>query len=106
LGISTHKPDKRIGSITKNNEVIKTNERNEIILEALEDYRRWFADDPNGPNESDAEKIREIDAAIDYESGWEFVKLSLAGDDFTIIKIKAYFLTTGIIASNLSKIFH
>ena len=47
-------------------EVIKTNEHDGIILEALEDYRRWFADDPEGGNESDNIKLREIDAAIQY----------------------------------------
>ena len=41
----------------------------EIILEALEDYRRWFADDPNGKDESDAIKIKAIDEAIEYVKG-------------------------------------
>ena len=45
--------------------VIKTNEHNEIILEALQDYRRWFADDLGG-DESDIIKIRKIDEAIEY----------------------------------------
>lgn len=45
------------------------NEHNEIILEALEDYRRWFADDPEGGDESDIIKIREIDKAIEYIGG-------------------------------------
>ena len=43
-------------------------EHNGIILEALEDYRRWFGDDFAGDpeDESDNIKIREIDAAIEY----------------------------------------
>ena len=63
--------DERICPPYKNekNEVIKTDEHNEIILEALEDYRRWFADDPGGADELDAIKIKEIDEAIEYVKG-------------------------------------
>ena len=35
-----------------------------IILEALEDYKRWF--DDIEPTEDDKEKIAEIDKAIDF----------------------------------------
>ena len=38
-------------------------DHNEIILEALDDYRRWFTDDPSN---EDKEKIRQINAAIVY----------------------------------------
>ena len=41
-----------------------------IILEALQDYRRWFADlvyeDSDSIDESDDERIRQIDKAIEY----------------------------------------
>ena len=44
-----------------------------IILEALQDYRRWFADgvdeDSELFNESDNEIIRQIDKAIEYING-------------------------------------
>jgi len=46
--------------------VIKTDEHNGIILEALQDYRRWFDDDPEGEDEYDNIKLREIDKAIEY----------------------------------------
>ena len=46
--------------------MIKTEEHNGIILEALEDYRRWFADEPEGGDESDILKTREIDEAIEH----------------------------------------
>lgn len=49
--------------------MIKVDEHREIMLEALADYRRWFADDPSGGDESDTIKIKEIDDAIEYLKG-------------------------------------
>jgi len=47
----------------------KWDEHNGIIIEALADYRRWFAGDLGCSDESDSIKIRQIDAAIEYVRG-------------------------------------
>lgn len=41
----------------------------ELIIEALEDYKRWF--DDVTMTLSDKEKVKSIDEAIEFVNGWD-----------------------------------
>jgi len=58
-------PESKFEEFSKwlNGREIGLEEHKETILCALQDYRRWFADDPD---DSDTENIKHIDKAIEY----------------------------------------